>query len=188
MTVSDRNSRNALRVDIVPFGITADQTAPIGNSLLTHKLVKKALAGAKHRLLSVEAIDREAVGPKCARPQKPDRFRATIYDYSNARALFVEGRIAAPADLEISESAQQPPVTSEEFAEAVQLLSRHEAFAAQLKSDRLTFYRPMPPLIDEQDADGRTHRLISVGIASPAKRQAVEILGVDLLDGSAFSA
>lgn len=183
MTKKHNISTGELRLEIEPFGATADQLAPIGRSVLAHKLVRKALAAGKCRLLGVAAIDPEADGRKSAKPCKPDRFRATIYDYSNARTLLVEGRIAAPEDVEISESAEQPPVTFEEFGQAVQTLTRHEAFSARIERERLSFYRPMPPLIDAQEADGRTQRLIGVGIFSPATRQAIEILGVDLLDG-----
>lgn len=181
MTDTAHTSREALRIAIAPFGATADRLARIGRSVLQHRAVTEALRGARHRLLGVEAVDPDSGDRKPARPHAPERFRATIYDYSNSRALAVEGRIDAPTEIEISESAEQPPVTSEEFAEAAALVSRNEAFAAEPGS--LTFYRPMPPLIDSQDPDGRTHRVIGVGIFSTRERRPVEILGVDLVDG-----
>lgn len=175
-------SSDDLRVDVEPFGPSADQLAEVGRSVLQHELVRKSLGG-KCRLLGIEAIDPDENGSKPAKPREPKRFRASIYDYVNSRTLLAEGPIAAPDRIELSESAEQPPVTYEEFREAVELLSRHAEFAPQVKSEGLTFYRAMPPLIDVQEPDGRTRRVISVGIFSTTKRRKVEILGVDLFDG-----
>jgi hypothetical protein len=72
-----------------------------------------------HRLLAIEALEAAGETGKLGRPKPPDRFRATIYDYDASQALIVEGRTADPTEVRLVESAEQPAVTSGEFAEAV---------------------------------------------------------------------
>jgi hypothetical protein len=176
---ASRANDSTLRIDVKPFGPTAEELAAIGQRILRDPEVLKRL-GRKHRLLTVEAL--EPAADKPGRPRPPDRFRATLYDYEASHALVAEGRLPHPSELELTESAEQPPVTSEEFAEAVQLIERDAAFGAELRGGRLAVYPPMPPLLDVQEADGSTRRVIAVGLFDAEARRAVEILGVDLAD------
>src|SRR5262249_14883752 len=143
-----------LRVKVEPFGAGGKDLAKIGRAVLRHDAVRKLVGQGKHRLLAIEAVEPVTEG-KGAKPREPDRFRAMVHDYTAARTLLVDGRFHAPSKLAITESALQPPVTSEEFAEAVQVLAAHSEFAEHLKAGQLVPYRPMPPLIDAQEHDGR---------------------------------
>lgn len=171
-----------LRVKVEPFGPDPKTLAKIGRTVLRHNAVRKVVGQGKHRLLAVEAVEPVTEG-KAVKPREPDRFRAIIYDYAAGRTLLVDGRFDAPSKLAITESAMQPSVTSEEFAEAVQVLAAHGEFGEHLKAGRLTPYRPMPPLIGAQEPDGRTRRVVAVGLFSRETKTSHEILGVHLANG-----
>lgn len=171
-----------LQVAVTPFGPTPERLAEIGRSVLRHDAVTALVGDGPHRLLSVAALDPEDHG-KPARPRAPARFRATIYDHAGSRTLLVEGRIDDPSELGVTETSVQPPVTAAEFADALRVLGGHADFADELGGQGLTPYRPMPPLLDVQEPDGRTRRVVAVGLFSRASRRPREILGVDLGDG-----
>ena len=108
------------------------------------------------------------------------RFRATIYDYAGSRTIIVEGAIRRPSSFTITTSSDQPPVADEEFEEAVEVLRAHPEFSKQLAAGEWVVYQPMPPLIDVQEIDGRTRRVIAVGVFSREHKKRQEILGVEL--------
>ena len=119
---------------------------------------------------------------KSAKPVvTPSRFRATLYDYANHRSLMAEGE---PGDLRrmvVTATADQPLPSSEEFADAVAVLSADEHFAPLLRDQRLRPYRPMPPLIPSQLHDGRNERIVAVGLQPRRGSEQHEIVGVDIL-------
>src|SRR5918911_3430180 len=106
-----------LTVDVQPFGPTATQLADLGRRLLRNEAVSRLLRRHKHRLVGIEVIDQDRGDRKSGRPREPDSFRAKIYDYNTHRTVVVEGSIRDPAQVTVSESGEQPPVTSEEFRE-----------------------------------------------------------------------
>lgn len=169
-----------LKVFVKPFGPGAEELQTLGHQIRAADEVRQALGKARSRLLSLELMDPPASAPKSVRPAKPDHFRATIYDYDGDRTLFVDGRLRFPTRLTLTESAVQPPVAKEEWDEAVQHLTRHEAFAKGLKCGDLRIFRPMPPLVSEPLPDGRTRRLIAVGILEGTPAGSAEIVAVDL--------
>jgi len=173
----------ALNIKIQPFGPTETDLARVGQLILKHPALRKELSDTKFRLLSIAAID-DVGARKNARPIVPTRFSAVLYDYGRSRALIAEGSLATPQELSIDESAEQPPVTDEEFAEAVALLERNREFGRELRAGELAAYPPMPPLIDVQADDGSTRRFVAVGLFHRDKRRRREILGVDLADGA----
>lgn len=171
-----------LSIDIQPFGPTAAQLDELGRGLLRNDAVRSALGRNKHRLVSIEAVDPDAGERKPSRPREPDAFRALLYDYGAHRTLVLEGSIRDPAQLVMTESGEQPPVTTEEFAEAVEVLRGSSEFGQALTSGAAVAYRPMPPVIDVQDPDGRTRRVVGVGLFT-RERRPQEILGVELGEG-----
>ena len=173
----------SLRIEVKSFGPTAIDLERVGCAVLESETVRQELGRSKFRLLSVAAIDPADDGRKSSRPRAADRFQALIYDYDGSRCLVAEGPIGDPGALSLTESAAQPPVIDEEFAEACTMLKAHAEFAEDLTSSRLTVYRPMPPLIDLQTDDGATRRIIAIGLFGSAGRRPREILGVDLGDG-----
>lgn len=178
--MAQRQTDETLRVDLKPFGPTATDLSRIGRELAENQQIKKALGRGRSRLLGIAAVDPDADDRKTDRPRAPDRFRATLYDYSASRALLVEGALRSPAEVTISQSAEQPPVTDEEFSEAVEIVSGHEEFRREFADKVLTVYRAMPPLADVQNDDGSTRRVVTVGLFHTKARRPREIVGVDL--------
>jgi hypothetical protein len=70
-------------------------------------------------------------------PSPPDRFRATIYDYTNNRTIVAQGCVDEPQVLEVSESNLQPLPSREEFEAALKVLRRDPEFSAALQDKRL---------------------------------------------------
>ena len=116
-------TKGELKIGVKAFGPSPDELATLGRTILSNAAVQKTLGKARHRLLGVQLVDTPEDTRKRARPARPDLFRATVYDYSGNRALLVDGSLKDPSRLTITESALQPPVSNEEWDEAVALLA-----------------------------------------------------------------
>jgi len=173
-----RHSETSVR--ITPFGPTQAALDEIARDLLRLTELKKHLQKSRHRLLSIATVETETELKSSRAPVPPSRFRATIYDYTNNRTLLIDGRLAQPRKVEITESASQPLPTSEEFKEAVEILARDKQLGLGIREQRLQPYRPMPPLLGEQLPDGRTERTISVGLLPTKGEHHHEIVGVNM--------
>ncbi len=149
---------------------------------LQHPAVLQHLKDNRHRLISFEVLDPDPVAK--AEPTPPDRYRATIYDYTDARTVLVEGLLSALDNVEVSDSAIQPIPSDEEFAAAIEALLNDSTFGQALREQRLRPYRPMPPLLGEELPDGHVQRIIGVGLLPATAQSAHEIVGVDLLHGA----
>jgi hypothetical protein len=168
-------------VTLEPVGLTEAALARLQAQLLTGAAVRRALGTAKYRLLATRALDEET-DAKPRRAADPGRFRATIYDYTGDRTLFVDGRVDDPRRATVTESAVQPLPSEEEFAAAVALLRRDAAVGPLVGEGRLQPYLAMPPLVGEELPDGRTRRVLAVGLLprDRADARAHEIVGVSL--------
>lgn len=94
-----------LTVDIRPFGPDPAALQQRADNLLGNRALRSALQRTGHQLLSVESLESDK---KVARPRAADRFRATIYDYTNNRTLLADGSLRDPNRLEVVESGVQP--------------------------------------------------------------------------------
>lgn len=167
-----------LVVDVRPFGPDPAVLQDLSGGLLERPVLRDALARTRHQLLSVELLEAER---KLARPRPPDRFRATIYDYTNDRTVFAEGSLRDRDKLQLSESGVRPLPTREEFERAAAVIGRHPELGPGLREGRLRPYPPMPPLVEDDEAGGGHRRVVSVGLL-PANgiRGGNEIVGVDM--------
>ena len=119
---------------------------------LARRRVETALKRADRRIISVRP-----------RPDDPQRFDATIYDYTVETAF----ELVLDADgKEVSRKIQteQPARLLEELADAYAVVRENAAFSEAIAAGTLTLYEPMPPIT--LDADGR--RLVNVGVVSKA--------------------
>jgi hypothetical protein len=173
---------NDFSISLRPFGPSPANLDAIGARVLTNPAVRKSLGRAKHRLLSVEAVDAPEGDKTAKAPTAPKSFRATLYDYTNDRTLHVDGSLAKPNRVTITESALQPPLANEEWQEATETVRRHTDFAEHLKAGQRRIYRPMPHLVATEAPDGRSRRAIAVGLFDDRGSQDHEIVGVDLRD------
>src|SRR5687768_9747961 len=170
-----------LTLDIRPFGPDPAALQQFGPALLEHRALRRDLERTRHQLLSVEPLESDR---KSARPQVADRFRATIYDYTNNRTLLADGSLRDPDALVVTESGLQPVPSPEEFASAVAVLEQDSRLGAQLRSGRLKAYEPMPPLIVDDDAGGGLQRVLAVGLLPVEGMRGHEIVGVNMTERS----
>ena len=130
--------------------------------------MQKYLERCKYRLLYFALVDSDAENNNNKgkrKPVPPDRFHATLFDYTNNRTIFVDGSLNKPRRVKITESAIQPLPSNEEFDEAVKVLMRHdEEIGLAVREKQLQPYPPMPPLINTELPDGTIERTIAVGL------------------------
>jgi hypothetical protein len=170
----------SLKLKITAFGPPQAVLDEIGEGLLRRTEVIKYLGNARYRLFSVVALDRETDLKQERAPAKPQRFGATIYDYTHSRTVFITGSLTQSRKLEITESGMQTLPTREEFEEAVAILERDRELGTKVREKRLQVYPPMPPLLGQQLPDGRTERIIAVGLLPTERERHHEIVGVNL--------
>ncbi|MFL6032480.1 MAG: hypothetical protein ACJ73Y_06895, partial [Rubrobacteraceae bacterium] len=176
------NEQGDVRIEIEPFGPGPEVNEEVSEAVLDHPSVQEYLDGTRHRLLSVRLLDAEVEG-KPDEPVPPDRYRATIYDYTNNRAVVATGSLDDVAgSLEISVSGRQPIPTREEFDEAVEILLEDEDLGPAIREERLVPYRPMPPLVEAELPDGRVQRTLAVGLLPRERGARHEIVGANMID------
>jgi hypothetical protein len=168
-----------LKVDVVPVGPDPATADKIARRVLNHPSVRKHLKRGRYQLLSLEIVEPEERA-KRARAAEPNRYRSTIYDYAENRAIVVEGRLDSRR-LEVSESGDQPVPTSKEFDAAVRILARDPDFGPALRAKQLRPYPPLPPLVEADDYSGRPERTLAVGLLPAGRGSRHEIVGVNLV-------
>lgn len=172
-----------LDVDIRPFGPDEGVLQEVSRRVLQGTSLRTMLGRRRVALLSVEALEPEGAR-KRARPARPNRFRATIFDYRENRSLFVYGTFEDVDAVEVEESGIQPLPSPDEFAQAVHLVQQDAELGSLVEAGRLRPYRPMPPLVMEGQPDDREHRVLAVGLAPAEGTHGHEIVGVDMIDRS----
>jgi hypothetical protein len=155
-------SYGELRVEIEPAGPEEAAFAPVSNLVQEHPRLQQRVAGADVRLLSVQPIDPDGDKSSEAETQTGEGFRATLYDYTNDRAIEATGRAGAPDDLQVEEYGRQPLPNREEFRQAVRLLSEDPSWSEGLRDQAVTPTPHVPPVIAMEQPDGRTRRTIGV--------------------------
>jgi hypothetical protein len=166
-----------LTLDIRPFGPDPAALQQVGSAVLAHRSLRSTLARTRHELLAIEPLEPER---KLARPQASERFRATIYDYTNNRTLLADGSLRSPEKLEVHESGIQPVPSPAEFASAIEVLERDSKLGPALRSGRVKPYEPMPPLVLDEEAGGGLERVLAVGLLPARGMRGHEIVGVNL--------
>jgi hypothetical protein len=170
-----------LRIEVEPFGPEDRAIASALRGLPRHADVRPLLKG-KPRLLAVTLVEPSR---KAAQPAEPDRYRATWFDYKRNRAVYVDGSIKDPKQVEVTEAAEQPLPTREEFEAAVAVLEQDPTLGAAVRDGALVPYEPMPPLAGGEQPDGSIQRTLTVGLrpADKRRRKQHEIVGVNLVRG-----
>lgn len=180
----------AITVRVERWGVIPTVLNPAIRSAMKQPEVRALLKGTQHRVLGVEFIEPDK---KAATPKETTRYCATVYDYTNQRSLLIEGDLNRPGKLNVSESAEQPLPSPEEFDAAAARLSTQRG----IDTAGVRLYRPMPPLTEQTLPDGSVRRSLNVGILPlegdgesdapftrtlSAPAQAHEIVSVDMSD------
>lgn len=157
--------------ELTPIGPDADDEARIERRLLDGPL-RDWVAGARTRWLSFRPLH-----PPKGRGSEPTEFEAVLYDYTHDRALEVRGPLDDLDRAEVTAVATQPLPTLAEFREAVAILTDDPEYGPHLIAGRLVAYRPMPPLLPAELGDGRSQRVVTVGVRAPDPDATRELLG-----------
>src|SRR4051794_35036021 len=113
---------STLKLKIEPRGPDQARIDAVSRALNEHPSLREFLGRARRRLLSFELVEPE-IEVKTARPSPPpDLYRATFFDYTNNRTIFVDGSLSQPKRINISESGFHPLPGRGEFEAAVKIL------------------------------------------------------------------
>ena len=179
------NEHEDRRIEIEAFGPGPETVEAVSQAALSHPSVREELGEGRHRLLSVRLLPSASRG-KPGEPLPPDRYRATIYDYTDNRVLLVTGSLEdIQGSMEVSEAGHQPLPTRDEFDEAVEVLLEDEELGPAIREERLVPYRPMPPLVETKLPDGRAERTLAVGLLPQANGVHHEIVGANMVHRTA---
>lgn len=171
-------SATGLKVTVKPLGPTREELMATGERALTLASVRKFIGHGKARLLYVEMLEDDE--DKGVNPRPPSRFRATLYDDTNHRAILVDGSLRDPRRVNIAESALPPHPSDAEYAAAVRIVRRDVTLAAAIDARQLEPYQPIPALALNELPDGCIERRIAVGLLPRGGDAQHEIVAVDL--------
>jgi Copper amine oxidase, enzyme domain len=172
-----------ITVTLEPFGPSEKEVSGIRAAVSKSKMLGALLKGTKFRVLEVVFPDDPKKQAKPTKLGQAPLFMATIYDYSNHRAIEVEGTLKSPAKWQVTETARQPALTYEEFRDAVKLLEQHDEIGPKLRSGEFIATEAMPPVIAQPMDDGRSRRFAGVLLLADGGRRTAEIVGVDPSSG-----
>jgi hypothetical protein len=199
--MSNNNDNNSLSINdmvikVVPWNPDNKNLKNITNKLLSESNVRKSIRSLadsdgkkiaksirEPKLLSFRLVD----DPKKINQPSPkvqQSYVATYYDYDNNRSFIMRGQLNEKVPKEILDSKHQPLPNSNEFNDAVKILVEKRAEVGKdIKMNKLRTYRPMPPLIMEENEVGEIERTISVGLLSTEnnKLKKNEIIGVNMV-------
>jgi hypothetical protein len=199
--MSNNNDNNSLSINdmvikVVPWNPDNKNLKNITNKLLSESNVRKSIRSLadsdgkkiaksirEPKLLSFRLVD----DPKKINQPSPkvqQSYVATYYDYDNNRSLIMRGQLNEKVPKEILDSKHQPLPNSNEFNDAVKILVEKRAEVGKdIKMNKLRTYRPMPPLIMEENEVGEIERTLSVGLLSTEnnKLKKNEIIGVNMV-------
>jgi len=172
-------AEDQVRVEVEPFGPDDNAIAGAVREQGRHADVTPYLKG-NPRLLAVTLPE---PARKTAKPREPERYRATWFDYKRNRAVHVDGRFGAAKPVAVTESAEHPLPTRDEFDAAVAVLKKDSELGQAVRDGALVPYPPMPPLAGGEQPDGSVERTLAVGLrpADKRRRKQHEIVGVNLV-------
>ena len=172
-----------LKVKVEPWGPDPDEVDAAVGAALQLPEVRNELDGAEHRVLSVTPVEPDP-GPADDDVPDPTHVRATVYDYTNERTLVVDAGLQGHDGVTVHEAAKQPLPTTEEFEAAVEALSKDAELGPALGDEELVPYRPMPPLVLDEQEGGSVELTVAVGLRPAADdAKGHEIVGVRLARG-----
>ncbi|MCA1716655.1 MAG: hypothetical protein LC781_07270 [Actinobacteria bacterium] len=174
------NEQSDLRINVEELGRGRGAFDEARRASLEHSSVRERLRGKRNRLLSVQLLEPSGRG-KAHDPAPPDRYRATIYDYTDNRVVLATGRLDDREAVDVSQAGYQPLPTREEFDEAVEILLEDQDLGPTIREGHLAPYTPMPPLIDAELPDGRVERTVAVGLMPQGDGARHEIVGVNMI-------
>src|SRR5258706_606416 len=149
-------------ITLAPWGPTQQTMDAARAGVVRNPAVLKRMGTSRFRLISFELIDGGKINGNIV---PPESYRAVLFDYTRNLSYAATGRFESSTVLVVPNTTQPIP-SDEEFDVAAAVVSRNPKFAEEIANGRLTIYRPMPPLVDENQPVGRGDRTLSVGLQS----------------------
>lgn len=168
-----------VEVEFEQFGPGVEELEEAIRALREHPEVLRYLEGTRNRLLSFAFL--EVDDPEKARALPPNAYRATFYDYTNNRAVLADGFLEARERVEVGEWGLQPLPNEEEFEEALEIVREDPELGGLIRDERVLPYRAMPPLVDNEEPDGRIARTLAVGLLPREREARHQIVGVNMI-------
>ncbi len=166
-------------ITITPWGPDQAAVDAAKERVMRNTAVQKLLRGTRNRMLSFDFIDNDTKAT--GRSEPPTRFRATIFDYNNNRAVIAEGGFN-DTSVAVTLSANQPNPSPEEFDAAVAIAAADSELGPAISSKKLEPYPPMPPLsTDTSSSKSSTERTVTVGLFPTDEKYPHEVIGVNMV-------
>ncbi|MFL5853427.1 MAG: hypothetical protein ACJ77G_13225, partial [Solirubrobacteraceae bacterium] len=165
-----------LHVEVTPLEPTPEALDAAVRAALDAPAVREELDGAEHRVLSVRPLIDDS-------QEAPTAVRATVYDYTNERTVLVDAPLDGARTPSAASSGRQPVPSEDERRAALAVLERDPELGPALRAGRLMPYRPMPPVLTEEEPDGRVLRAVTVGLHPADGGEGHEIVAVRLAAG-----
>ncbi|KAL1923853.1 uncharacterized protein VTP21DRAFT_8833 [Calcarisporiella thermophila] len=159
-------------------GPTQEQLDNIAIKAFKDRRVKKYLKNNRYRLLSVEIVNEE--NEEKGEEYIPSEYLATVYDYTNNRAILIRGSIRNGKVNLVEESGLQPHPNNEEFEEAVEILRENGNFSYPLQHNLTNVFLDIVPTIIGEFPDGRTERILAMHLHSENPEYPNETVGVNM--------
>lgn len=165
-------------ISVTPWGPSQQAIDAAKAGVMSHPIVQRYTRNARHRLLHFEFL--EPAAKPAGRSEPPARFRVTIFDYTNNRAIIAVGRFD-DRDVEVTLSVSQPQPSEEEFEEALDTLRRDPEIGPKILDKTFLPYAPMPPLAGDGVSKERPHRTVTVGLMPKDGGADHQIVGVNMV-------
>lgn len=176
-----RLRRGPLTVDLHPT--QAPDLRVVEDRLRSAPAWREHLGEVDHELLSLRSLDGDDLeDQKYQDPPRPSRFEASVFDYTNNRTLVFHGSLRQPEKAKVAEFGSQPRPSPEEFDAAVAIVREDPRIASEIDRGSIVVYRPMPPLLPVEGEEGRTRRVVTIGLLSPDRKRRHRIEAVDMHD------
>ncbi|KAM7219388.1 copper amine oxidase [Rhypophila decipiens] len=119
---------------------------------LSSNQVFGVLNESDHRVLRVDFSESSS---NCnGKVVSPESFKAEVYDYTNGRAVYLNGDVFSPSSsVSLEETGTQPLPSAEEVAEAARI--------AGYSTEAIAF-AAMPPVIPRTFPNGTSHRVLHI--------------------------
>jgi hypothetical protein len=179
LTAAAAGPATPLTVRVVPWGPSEAVVETARRSVLENPAVARATGRAEVRMVSFEIVDPPTAATG-GRSLPPDRYRASLFDYTHNRAYVVEGDFKG-SQFTIRESYVQPEPDRDELTRAIKVVSRDPELGPLLRKGLLKARPPMPPLVGGDLPVGAADRTVAVLLNPTSAAARREIVGVDMI-------
>jgi hypothetical protein len=149
-----------LRVEVGPEPADDGLSRELRGALTRDPLVRMQFPDADLWLVGTDVLSKEEGADL--------PFRAILENLAGSEVVEVDGYLLDPTSLVVTPTSRPRLPNDEEHAWARDVLRVDTEVAARLGAGEMTTYRPMPPLVLLETADGTVDRAVTVGLREVA--------------------